>query len=76
VQVDVVRTIVDKKPGSLLALTPLSVAMEIKENTDIVHVLVLPESIDIIQYLCIIRNWYVYVFYMWYGSQTRMNDGS
>jgi hypothetical protein len=53
-----------KKPGSLPAFTPLSVAMEEKVITNIFHVLIFPESIDIIQYSCIIRNWYVYGFYV------------
>lgn len=47
----------DKKPGSLLALTPLSVAMKVKVIADIVHILVLPESISIIQYPSTLRNW-------------------
>jgi hypothetical protein len=56
VQVSDVRTPADKKPGSLLALTPLSVAMEVKVIADIIHIPVLTEPVNIIQYSCIIRN--------------------
>ena len=47
---------VDKKPGSLLALTPLSVTMKVKVISNVVHVLVISKTIFIIHYPCIIRN--------------------
>jgi len=64
IEIEVVRVPVDKKPGSLLALTPLSVAVEMKITADTVHVIVIPELIHIIQYPCTIRNRYTSGLYM------------